>query len=541
MFGKKRRLSPLFWSIVLCAAVLLVFAWAGSVWGDPGPHGSRQCVNCHDPHAGPNGFFPACDTCHNGATAPAVSTHANRDFSGTAEAPFDLACTQCHDPHGSSNLWLIREAVRINPTLGITGPVVFTATTGLNSFDDGISLPATRLCLTCHNTPGNPGYPTQNHPGGANHMGGASYTGLDCTTCHPHDVDDDPATLDGFMPAGGCTGCHAMPQDNGDGLPPGGRRPVVDEFGATSHHVQGTVQDDDCLACHSMANHQQGTVQLKDPDLGQSLIYTVDPANLAGLENFCLNCHDAGGAAANGGAPPFSDGRTPPDVNGIVGETWADSAHRGAGQTCADCHGGNGHGSDNIKLLPQPGVDALCYTCHTDGMVQNDALANNRPGGYVSADDIEEAFGKGVTHTLGATFTIGSDTFTLQCTTCHNPHLASGRYWDAENGLTPVSRPDFSDPANNPRAMGVTLWGNNPGEKMDDFAAQGSGSGGWYYSVARGGAIVFDQPAVYQPPKQGNDWNFEFGGQVLPDYTTLCLDCHSYRMSDANPPVNWGQ
>jgi hypothetical protein len=88
--------------------------------------------------------------------------------------------------------------------------------------------------------------------------------------------------------------------------------------------------------------------------------------------------------------------------------------------------------------------------------------------------------------------------------------------------------------------MGTQLWGDQSGEKMDDFAALGSGTGGWYYSQARGGYLHADQRAVYQPPKTEAGYNFEFAGDVLPDYATFCLDCHTYRMG-SHPPVNWGQ
>ena len=63
---------------------------------------------------------------------------------------------------------------------------------------------------------------------------------------------------------------------------------------------------------------------------------------------------------------------------------------------------------------------------------------------------------------------------------------------------------------------------------------------GWYYSKARGGEIKFDQSAVYQPPKAGPGYDYEPSGDVLPDYPTLCLDCHTHTMG-SHPPVNWGQ
>jgi predicted CXXCH cytochrome family protein len=315
-----------------------------------------------------------------------------------------------------------------------------------------------------------------------------------------------------------------------------------------------------------VGDHQSGTVKLKDADVGESQIYSFSAADPAGLEPFCINCHDADGAVAGGGTVPFDDGRPVPNIEGVrpvpniegvPGSLWADSAHKQMGYaqnggnpvSCfgdgtSGCHS-NAHGSENEKLLSAGAgvtIDQFCYNCHTEGKVPNDALSNNRPGGYVSADDIEEAFGKSRKHDLGTTFTVGANTYELSCTTCHNPHVVTGQHWEVDLGVSPITRPDLTaNPTANPRAMGATLWGAVAGEKMDDFAAQASGSGGWYYSTARGGTIAIDQPAVYQPPKAGNGYAFEFGGDVLPDYTTLCLDCHSHRMSAANPPVNWGQ
>ena len=135
---------------------------------------------------------------------------------------------------------------------------------------------------------------------------------------------------------------------------------------------------------------------------------------------------------------------------------------------------------------------------------------------------------------------IFSSSFTLQCTSCHNPHVITGKYWEAESGKSPITRPDFSDSINNPRAMGKTLWGAVAGEKMDDYAAIGTGSGGWYFSKARGGNIIFDQPGKYQPPKAGSGYSFEYSGKVLPDYTSFCLDCHQNNMGgNTQGAVNW--
>ncbi|RME44006.1 MAG: hypothetical protein D6796_12320, partial [Caldilineae bacterium] len=157
--------------------MFLFFGRAKTAQANPGPHGnyaplSDSCAGCHRSHSGPgapllysdatgNAF---CFTCHNGtgaAPTPVVSTHGNSDFGGT-EAAFSLQCSQCHDPHGSpANLFSVKQFAEIQPGGSplVTGPVAFTAITGTNSFDDGASPIASRICVTCHANASNPGYP----------------------------------------------------------------------------------------------------------------------------------------------------------------------------------------------------------------------------------------------------------------------------------------------------------------------------------------------------------------------------------------------
>jgi predicted CXXCH cytochrome family protein len=356
---------------------------------------------------------------------------------------------------------------------------------------------------------------------------------------------------------GGCTNCHNSPQGAS-----GERRQIVGaggDFNKNSHHIHGSITDEDCLVCHDQRYHLDGStatipdpqVYLKDPDGGPSIVYDGTPES---LETFCLNCHDGDGA--NGDTTPFSDGKVVPNIKGTTGSLWANSAHnlRGYSQngnnpitcfgdgTTTGCHS-NAHGSDNEKLLSAAAgvtIDQFCYNCHTEGKITNNALS-----GSGLADDIQQAFSMSEKHNLGTSFSVGGRTYTLQCTTCHNPHIVTGKHWDVESGKSPITRPDLTaDPTTNPRAMGTVLWGDEPGEKMDDYAAKGTGSGGWYFNVARGipygyDTVPFDQTAVYQPPKKGSGWNFEFDGDVLPDYPTFCLDCHSNTMG-SHAPVNWG-
>ncbi len=414
------------------------------------PHGGyltapARCATCHRVHTGQGDRLIAsgpndnafCYTCHDGtgaAATPIISTHGNTDFGAAFEGAFSLRCVQCHDPHDSANLFAIRTQVRLTnafPPL-TAGPVTFTATSGPNSYDDGASLYSARLCTTCHADPDNPGYPMSNHLGGANHLGGYDFTGQDCTQCHPHSADSDRATTDGFMPVGGCILCHSVPQDNGDGVPVGGRRAVAGEFSAASHHVNGTVSDDDCRACHDTSQHMDGYVMLHDADdpavvitLGNDL--RTNPTEAAKLEAFCLSCHDGDGA---GGFAPFSDGRMPPALDAAL---WNASAHRAAGAaTCFDCHD-NGHGSNKVSLLAP--YDALSDGNPDDPLRQEERFCYQCHDGSVAAVDVQTQFARTSRHNVAASDQ--ADGSRVECNNCHDPHTVSSgnRLSDPDTGL----------------------------------------------------------------------------------------------------------
>ena len=491
-----------------------------------------ECTTCHSPHYADSGGASG------GSGDGFILRAANNDqlclSCHTYGRHMGQGCTVCHQPHDfdRQNIFIVRDTVA-TPNSG-SKPVAFLAETGANSFADGDSN-YNGICEVCHTKTA---YHRNNSSGYHQHQ-----VAENCTaSCHLHEKN--------FM-APPCMDCHDKPQDNGDNLPPGGRRAIVAEFGETSHHLQGAnLEKADCRVCHDTSQHMQGQVRLVDRDNAQ-VVYALqnrpmdDPAEAAKLVPFCLNCHDGDGDR------PFSDGRTPPTVDANF---WNSAAHKGGGSSnmplsCMGdgqnfgCHA-TGHGSPNIKLLnaaSNVGLDTFCFNCHTQGRISNYALSG---GGL--ADDIEQAFAMSQKHNVGTAFSIGGKNFILQCTTCHNPHVVTGRHWSVANGVTPITRPDLNaDPAQNPRAMGSTPWGAVGGQKMNDFAARGRGTGGWKFNMYRGipygsTSIPDDQPAVYQPPKTGSGYNFEFPGQVLPDYPTFCLDCHGNRVG-SHPPVNWGQ
>jgi predicted CXXCH cytochrome family protein len=152
-----------------------------------------------------------------------------------------------------------------------------------------------------------------------------------------------------------------------------------------------------------------GAVLLNDPD-GAATSITYSGA--ASLEDFCLACHDANGAA--GDAEPFDDGGMPANI----AAGWPTSAHKTGGQTCAGdgadgCHG-SAHGSEKRYLLgpaevpaTRPGLveeeEGFCYQCH--------------PG-------VETEFGRSSRHDV-AHADQNANGSKIECTNCHNPHVST--------------------------------------------------------------------------------------------------------------------
>lgn len=518
-YGFLSRTIRLIWPALL--VVGLTVAWVGQNWALDPPHDASNgihCMSCHAMHG--MGLLPVgpvledmCKSCHNPTgQASTMSDVGNHVVEGGDHM---IDCGACHavhstqiseDPHpggvAAPNLSLVRANTSFYSP-GALEPAVFQKRPDHFAFSSA-NAPWNGICQTCHTK-------TLHHTNddSADHDHEmATLQTTSCVTCHPHGK--------GFLASGGCVKCH----EGAMGI----RRPITAagaDFYMTSHHVHSEVTDEDCVACHYTGKHKSGVVRLKDPDLGDAKVYDYDPDDPSSLGAFCLGCHDGDGALALNGVP-FSDGKVPPNVAGEPGSSWESSAHAmipfpansGKALTCFGdgstngCHG-NGHGSDNVRLLAgdlTPSVGATCLACHKDGMVANSALS-----GPDLADDIQEAFGLVEKHDLGSTITIGGQFYQLDCTSCHNPHLVSGKHQDAGQGVSPVTRPEFGDPQGNPRAMGRQLWGATAGQKMEDYAGSGT----------------------YRTP-HGD----QLDGGAMPDYVTLCLDCHG-PMEEPNGGINW--
>jgi predicted CXXCH cytochrome family protein len=434
------------------------------------PHGSfgattDKCAVCHRTHtsqsspliASPLSSNDFCLSCH-ASGEHTVSTHSNIDWPGgipsrTEPGTFDMLCVQCHEPHSSTNLYLVRppdqpgigddiySGVRVTLSPLVKTNVIFTATTGTNSYDDGTSPVASRMCVGCHANTSNPGYPMVNHTGGV-HNGGFNYTGQDCTSCHPHSLDSSATTKDGFMT--GCRACHNTVQDRGAGTP---RRQIVGpsggDFTRVSHHVSGNdlVTDTDCLICHEMAQHKLGQVRLFNQD-NSATVYALTYANSTqadanNYESFCRSCHDSNGRA--GDTTPFSDNKLGIPLSSL----WSTAQHNIIKLTfkgsCLDCHD-NGHGSNKKKLLapwsytgPGTGTDLMhqeegfCFQCHATGSptgatpVQAAFTTYTNTATRFFKHDVNATYNVHLsTEILGTSF--GGANRHIDCNDCHEAH-----------------------------------------------------------------------------------------------------------------------
>ncbi len=469
---------------------------------DP-PHNASNHIDCNSCHAVVPAFIPlrqrqesACKTCHNPTGQASTRSTALRNHVVNGGSKI-VDCGSCHDPHGPSittdphtgrratNLWLIRWDTA-KYVAGALEPAIFHERPAHFAFGDA-NPPWNGACQTCHAQ-------TSHHRNDAT-SDHSHQLGDDCTQCHLHGS--------GFLPAGGggdCTGCHSGPQDNGDGVPPGGRRAVVSEFPTGDEglhaHYGAELGSDDCVICHSQDTHMDGYVDLIDPDDGSMYRFKLrgDLLSDPDLSDFCAHCHDADGAARLATPlDPFGNGNAPPDVatrfqGTLRWDEWygdfcfgeegtlrqvnshhdisdSDQAWSGAKIECLSCHGAHNPSAARPVVdpfdtaTPWTGKDnGFCLSCHAGG---NGPADPDFPAGVVGPAvplrGLDTCYYTGGPWWVDYTWThaahgldskrawsgySGAPGYELPCLGCHDPH---GSYTPANPAGNPYMIRDFVD------------------------------------------------------------------------------------------------
>lgn len=278
-------------------------------------------------------------------------------------------CEVCHDPHpfGGPNIYFINQEIQ-TPNSG-PKQVVFTATTGPNSYADGDAV-YDGVCEVCH---------TQNgHHNNDGHDNTEHFDGEQCTQCHQHNNRFAAPFAQAHKthvaadkgPHLGCPDCHADPFQF---------QPTVfadgQEFAAT------TV----CDTCHSPDGDYDG---VNDSVIGAKSnwangVYENDTLP-AGKEKWCVGCHD--------NAPSQIESVLAPNIAGDESASTPYGFGWGFYKT--------GHGVPSTDVYPASGVKGAgrsCLDCHDAKMahIDGDARTYSADGDYLTWDPASAGYQNG--------------------------------------------------------------------------------------------------------------------------------------------------
>ena len=285
----------------------------------------------------------------------------------------------------------------------------------------------------------------------------------------------------------------------------------------------------------------------------------------------CRKIFESSESTNNGQRPylevTYDDVPVPPSTDPAHTDVSYGVNRTGAGYEtgdCAHCHDAFNEVtcSENQLMLFFPlftsQTDSVCFQCHRDS--DGSAQANmpvqynysDKFGGDTNIDcpsDIKAAFsfvGEDGAPQDQCDSTVGSAHYLTDiksflqgrwgfgdsfeeinpCSGCHNPHQAQRHgYPVGSQGSSPISLPST-------HANDWNVYGANATERMNNKA---TALGGIYQAPFR-----YNSSYIYEP-----DGSSTTDGSNMPDYVTLCLDCHSEQVYSTGREgtlyaINWG-
>lgn len=408
---------------------------------------STHTENDADDLRGPNVF---CDTCHNINNMPFFKTGTDTNGDGQFDLSETDVCASCHSSGGAFN--------------------------GVNTTGNSVGAKDNFKAV-------NGDYAN----GGVYNADGTLKTGNEkwCVGCH----DDAPSTINSktapIISGNNSTYGFFV---NGHGKESGNYTKLSwQDTTATGNPAANRI----CHECHNTAYAHIGNSDAGTPRNKRLQWWDATEQS----NKTCKQCHDNANPDAIATADPQWY---------TTYSAWQSSAHGSTAKgnlQCARCHEPHGMGGASKPAMTRDLTETLCFNCHTSDAgawmnVQNDAVS-----GSTLATSIEQAFGFGVKHPLGQSFTLtdyGNKTFTLNCISCHNVHLVTGKYWEADQNLSPITK--LTDNLN--------VWGDEASEKMTAYVGSGT----------------------YRTPNEPA--GAQFTGDQLPDYPSFCLSCHGDSPTD---------
>ena len=428
-----------------------------------------------------------CIACH------AVSTHGGYVWGSTKYGYWATGCRTCHTPHGTTNIYLIREAIE-TPNSGIRS-VVFKALSGtpgnpnsgvLGDDTDGVY---TNICEVCHTK-------TKYHRNDASTPNPNHQNAADCTSCHKHAL--------GFKPGGESSGGQSCETCHSDLFNP------MNSDATTYHHYLVNanasypvisnpsligIEDPNrnCLICHT--DHDLFNPSLNPNNtMGRAAnlrtSISTAPNQTSGYTNtdfssasvsICISCHTY--QMTKNTTKRKSDGTTQTMI--VSGSDFQASSHNYSVQStfgsdnstfyanCSKCHSDllnpkssvgaqtstykfGPHYSPLRWLLYKLGIsnpsdpieESFCYECHSGGTAGNDyygvkSMTKRAKSIKGIMTDPNHLYLHPVTATTGSHKAVEgsygwqpSTARHVECTDCHNPHSASqGNHTDGQGGI----------------------------------------------------------------------------------------------------------